>query len=774
MSRKIHPNALKAAIEEKFSIPVSEVTAANLNGQLLPTVVCIDNNKTFFRKINPANLQDDFELIYLLGLDRFLKSPATQYKNPKRFLEQEIAWTNDTLVSFKPRQENYSLLKSYSDFLNEEETTNLYKAIVINHFESVFEKAVEFELIEVKSEAHKSVESSFHNFQFNEWLKVNFNIQELTKFNYSKYCTFENFKVYLVQCDPGNAQLILLNPTHNFELLKIHRQGLFKKKKAEFISERKEKNVSTNKIDTDLFYQLWLQKELKVIDHWHGDKFPSGEKKSIMLRDTVKVEIIKYQNYIQVELRNIELQNKNNSTSQTIDTTPISKNKLDTSVLENCVRIMSHHLDGDESLISELEAIGYDYYKMFVNPFKIELNNNLLVKETFEGKRDLLKHYIFEFKEMPFFFDANHELIFEGSLSHNNPKYGSISFTNKSGETRELIGHEKYVIQCEEIFDALFHEIQLCCIKYKFDIYELCDELKFPTNIFDSGISMAYEKQTQQESNNIDKRVSIPDNVNTFFKKVNTGEITQIEIYNHVQKITDNFNFDKLNLLEDDFDFYFFMEREKKMAEFTPEDIFQKMEEFEKNNRPIPKIKFPPLKTKNGDKIVEDAIDYEKLLYPYDFFHCYRFHNFLKEEIKQRVPVEDPKPIQNKESISANAIYFEYVDLQKNSSKLNDLLDQLKKHQFVQVDTKLINFKKIFSGKPVEGIVWIGNMTELQYLFKLLYKDKLKKIQGSHWKVVCQYFIDEKGDRYDYKKFKDLKKPIQKRASLLEKMVSRL
>lgn len=124
-------------------------------------------------------------------------------------------------------------------------------------------------------------------------------------------------------------------------------------------------------------------------------------------------------------------------------------------------------------------------------------------------------------------------------------------------------------------------------------------------------------------------------NVKNFFERITDGNITQIEILNTVEKLTDNYNYNKLHALEFDFYLHFTWAKEHYEAQFTDNDIFDAIENLEKKGQPIPYIKFPTLKTKKGEqKIPENVIDMEKLLYPYDFFTAYQFHNFLKSKLK--------------------------------------------------------------------------------------------------------------------------------------------
>ncbi len=437
---------------------------------------------------------------------------------------------------------------------------------------------------------------------------------------------------------------------------------------------------------------------------------------------------------------------------------------------------MNHPIDGDNSVIKELLNPDLDLLKEIVDPFKKELNLNLLARETSKGKEDLIAFYIYEFVDMQFIFNQHKEILFSGTRSYNTPDYKGISYTSVEGVTRILSRMEVYYIECQELFDFIFDEIQRCCMKYKIDFIRICKDLKFDLDYIDHEITSYYNESENISEEDSAETPKTKSDINDFFNLVKAGEISQLEIFNRAQFLTDNFDLNKLCLLEEDFYHYFFKLKENKRAEYSIADISAAIEKCKISGKAIPYIKLPTRKTKNGEIKEEDIVDYEKLLYPNDFFYCYQFRNFLKRELENRNTQNEELQLNKSDNFSIPGDYFEYIDLHKNSSKLTDFFDKLKKHHFIHTDTKAANFKKIFSGKPVEGIMWTGTATELKHLFKLLYTDhkKLKKVSDSHWKIMCNYFVDNMGNKFEYKKFRNLKLPQPQIAVRLEKMVKDL
>lgn len=94
---------------------------------------------------------------------------------------------------------------------------------------------------------------------------------------------------------------------------------------------------------------------------------------------------------------------------------------------------------------------------------------------------------------------------------------------------------------------------------------------------------------------------------------------------------------------------------------------------------------------------------------------------------------------------------FTYKDFHKNSDKLNDLCDCLKKSGFIDKSTTATNFKKIFSGKEfTTPIIWTGNRSEFSYFIKLIHNNHelVVNLKQDQWKVAIQCFIKSDGSKF--------------------------
>ncbi len=96
-----------------------------------------------------------------------------------------------------------------------------------------------------------------------------------------------------------------LNPTENFELLKIHRQNMFEKSKQNYIKESKLNNLIATDLDINRHYLIWLKDELKTIDNWL-----SPQRKPTPL---TTVQINKYRDFVNNEIEKAKDEKKINT-----------------------------------------------------------------------------------------------------------------------------------------------------------------------------------------------------------------------------------------------------------------------------------------------------------------------------------------------------------------------------------------------------------------------------------------------------------------------------
>lgn len=159
---------------------------------------------------------------------------------------------------------------------------------------------------------------------------------------------------------------------------------------------------------------------------------------------------------------------------------------MNTKELEKCLYLIDYWSNSDETVIAKTLDNDTDFIRNYLEPYRKELDKNLLSKNTIEAKKDIIKYYIFEFYELQGFFKINESILYS-RIDNDN-----VATLKRIDEVKT--DFEKYVIVCLEYFDIIFNEIQLCCIKYNIDFFKICNELNFSTKYFDSGITLAFEE----------------------------------------------------------------------------------------------------------------------------------------------------------------------------------------------------------------------------------------------------------------------------------------
>lgn len=240
------------------------------------------------------------------------------------FVEDERKIVIDTLSEFVPDDNDSALFKNalwryLSTFLNarlwvakdkHDTESDHYPRIIKWYNESIeMLKDKNLRIKFVKEEIVRAEENSL------DWIKkgADFNDKRLK----AEFEAGQKYLEFLKSTEQGfhleaqeggiveDQKVFKLNPTHNFELLKEHRKKYFEERKSRFISDRKLKSLETKDGDVNQCYVFWLQDELKVIDLWLSDKYPNGKPKGIRQRDSERVELLKYQSFVQEEIRKL-------------------------------------------------------------------------------------------------------------------------------------------------------------------------------------------------------------------------------------------------------------------------------------------------------------------------------------------------------------------------------------------------------------------------------------------------------------------------------------
>jgi hypothetical protein len=119
--------------------------------------------------------------------------------------------------------------------------------------------------------------------------------------------------------------------------------------------------------------------------------------------------------------------------------------------------------------------------------------------------------------------------------------------------------------------------------------------------------------------------------MNEVFVRIRYGELTDIEMYNYLEKITDNFKLFKLKLIETDFSVFFYPLKHEFEDTFTKENIKEAIKYLKENNKPVPYINTPIL----IDNEPKYLLDIEQLLFPMEFYSCRQFEGLINKLIEK-------------------------------------------------------------------------------------------------------------------------------------------
>lgn len=109
------------------------------------------------------------------------------------------------------------------------------------------------------------------------------------------------------------------------------------------------------------------------------------------------------------------------------------------------------------------------------------------------------------------------------------------------------------------------------------------------------------------------------------------------------------------------------------------------------------------------------------------------------------VSEQRPSKLKNK------VLGFTYKYMDHAPGKVNDFFKALKKWGAIPNDEKLSNFKRLFFGKEVRTVRWIGCKNDLANIFKILVNEKeLLELpyQSTIWDVVTTCFVDADGNHF--------------------------
>lgn len=174
--------------------------------------------------------------------------------------------------------------------------------------------------------------------------------------------------------------------------------------------------------------------------------------------------------------------------------------------------------------------------------------------------------------------------------------------------------------------------------------------------------------------------------------QIRFGESTDYEITLFLKQLSNNYDADLLKSLQKDIEFYLFVEKDIKESEFNSQDIENAIKKRLENGLEIPYYKRKPL-NELTDKQIENrkkldskgallptaSINYEELLFPFEFFNIYRFKNAVinkisdlqKVEPQQREIIQQKNEMENYFKSYKQSFFSSHVDKKNNDGKEN-------------------------------------------------------------------------------------------------------
>ncbi len=165
---------------------------------------------------------------------------------------------------------------------------------------------------------------------------------------------------------------------------------------------------------------------------------------------------------------------------------------MKTESLENSIHILDYpdnEVEQSNNLIAELSDPKQDIENNFIEPFKKELDINVLNKESQDGIRIVLRHYINEFMRANVFFNKHKQILYHNRyIGEKSSEYSSPP----SWDSIKCSEFDKYVITSYYIFNCHFYDIQECCIKNQIDFFDLCRVVHFRWDLLSTSITLRY------------------------------------------------------------------------------------------------------------------------------------------------------------------------------------------------------------------------------------------------------------------------------------------
>ena len=217
--------------------------------------------------------------------------------------------------------------------------------------------------------------------------------------------------------------------------------------------------------------------------------------------------------------------------------------------------------------------------------------------------------------------------------------------------------------------------------------------------------------------------------------------MTDLEMYNFLERVTDNFKLIKLRLIETDFSVYYHPLLDEFEDNFTQSDINEAIENLVKNGNPIPYKEFPDFSNK---QLKYKVLDVEQLLYPMEFYCCRQFYGLINKFIDKHpdnklnnlnaVKSQSEKDTSQKGNHKEKVLYSAFKDIFKEAD-WRKYISAFEKTQPRLLDE---NWTFLGSERKHKGVVcaWLGELKKQGKIDLNITRQELAKVVNNEIKNI--------------------------------------
>jgi hypothetical protein len=221
-----------------------------------------------------------------------------------------------------------------------------------------------------------------------------------------------------------------------------------------------------------------------------------------------------------------------------------------------------------------------------------------------------------------------------------------------------------------------------------------------------------------------------------FFDNVRDGNLYPIELDNEIQKLTNNYDLDKLNMLLSGFRYYYREMIDKELSQYSNEQLNDLIDDYKKSGWDKPMIKLRSKIEEPEDSKPNEAHEYVKLVFPENYLDgCENFIKLLNElMVKHSSSLESDfidtnnKPTKSKKKLT-EPLWFQ-VGMQFANGTLFNLCEEKQKLSWEKISDKVFKTKSRhnYISFSFNNNVGLDNENASKNIF--IYPKKIQKIKA--------------------------------------------